>query len=41
MHDLSDDPASAHIKADLMQHLKRLQHELDDKLDLEPANETN
>jgi choline-sulfatase len=35
MHDLSDDPASAQLKADLMQHLKRLQQELDDKLNLE------
>ena len=35
MHDLSDDPASAQLKADLMRQLKRLQQELDDKLILE------
>jgi choline-sulfatase len=42
MHDLSADPASVSIKADLMQHLRRLQQELDDKLDLEhPTHETD
>jgi choline-sulfatase len=35
MHDLSDDPASAGIKNDLMQRLVQYQHELGDKLDLE------
>ena len=35
MHDLYNDPASAQIKADLMQQLKRLQQELGDKLNLE------
>jgi len=34
MHDLSNDPASAHIKADLMQRLQRMQQELDDPLHL-------
>lgn len=35
MHDLSNDPASAAVKADLIQQLKRLQGELGDKLNLE------
>ncbi|MCL2659213.1 MAG: sulfatase-like hydrolase/transferase [Acidobacteriaceae bacterium] len=35
MHDLSDDPAYADVKADLMKRLKQLQAELDDPLDLD------
>lgn len=35
MHDLSNDPAAAGVKADLMQRLKRMQVELDDKVNLE------
>ena len=35
IHDLSNDPAFAQVKADLMQQLKRLQQELGDKLKLE------
>ena len=35
MHDLSDDPASASIKAELMQRLEQFQRELGDKLSLE------
>lgn len=35
MHDLSDEPASAEIRKDLMRQLIQLQHELGDKLDLE------
>ncbi len=34
MHDLSNDPASADVKADLMQRLKQLQQELGDKMSL-------
>jgi choline-sulfatase len=33
-HDLSNDPASAKVKADLLEHLKRLQLELGDNLNL-------
>ena len=35
MHDLSEDPASAQVKADLVQQLTGLQQELGDKLKLE------
>lgn len=35
VHDLSEDPASVSIKAELMKRLQRFQHELGDKLSLE------
>ncbi|HEV2172322.1 MAG TPA: sulfatase/phosphatase domain-containing protein, partial [Nitrospira sp.] len=35
MHDLSDDPASASIQAELMQRLKQFQKDLGDNLSLE------
>jgi choline-sulfatase len=35
MHDVSDDPAYADVKADLMRRLKQLQAELEDPLDLD------
>ena len=35
MHDLSDDPAYASVKADLIAKLKQKQHELGDTLDID------
>jgi arylsulfatase A-like enzyme len=35
MHDLSNDPAMAEVKTDLMRRLRVLQQQLDDKLDME------
>lgn len=41
MHDLSDDPAAASVRGDLMGRLKQVQRELGDTLDLEhPPKET-
>jgi hypothetical protein len=34
MHDLSEDGALASVKADLIQRLKKLQHELGDDVEL-------